>query len=172
MMAATEISSFLLFRKEERKISNRLGVEEFRRNCTEFHWLQQDCWEAIITPRMTVRRPLPCNWCKEEDPASQREGSFCVNGPMLFRASPFHLRNMRGGSHLDFKEYEPFLQNVADHEPISTGYTTPQRKAESNNLCHMIHVCNRWTLLIIMIIMCFEGYPSTTLDLYFINILK
>ena len=68
-----------------------------------------------------------------------REGSFCVNGPLLFNALPSHLRNMTGVGHLDFKrELDKFLGTVAD-EPLVRGYTA-QRKAESNSLLHMIPV--------------------------------
>ena len=68
-----------------------------------------------------------------------REGSFCVNGPLLFNALPSYLRNMTGVTHLDFKkELDTFLGTVAD-EPLVRGYTA-QRKAESNSLLHMISV--------------------------------
>ena len=68
-----------------------------------------------------------------------REGSFCVNGPLLFNALPSYLRNMTGVTHLDFKkELDTFLGTVAD-EPLVRGYTA-QRKAVSNSLLHMITV--------------------------------
>ena len=68
-----------------------------------------------------------------------REGSFCVNGPLLFNALPSYLQNMTGVTHLDFKkELDTFLGTVAD-EPLVRGYTA-QRKAESNCLLHMIPV--------------------------------
>ena len=72
--------------------------------------------------------------------ARLREGSFCVNGPLLFNALPSNLRNMTGVGHIDFKrELDTFLGTVAD-EPLLRGYTA-QRKAESNSLLHMIPLC-------------------------------
>ena len=69
-----------------------------------------------------------------------REESFCVKGPMLFNSLPSHLRNMSGVSHTEFKqELDMFLKTVAD-EPLTHGYNTSRRRAESNSLIHMIDV--------------------------------
>ena len=68
-----------------------------------------------------------------------RNGSFCINGPMLFNTLPSHIRNLKGVELTDFKkELDSFLKTVPD-EPLCRGYTAG-RRAVSNSLLHMVPV--------------------------------
>ena len=69
-----------------------------------------------------------------------REGSFCVNGAMLFNSLPKSLRNLVGVDQSTFKwKLDQFLSTVAD-EPQCPGYTAG-RRAATNSLLHMIPAC-------------------------------
>ena len=70
---------------------------------------------------------------------TQREGSFCINGPRLFNCLPKRIRDLTGIELSKFKEkLDEFLSTVPD-EPQCCGYTG-FRRAETNSLLHMVTI--------------------------------
>ena len=95
-----------------------------------------------ITTKDHIRRGRLCIIppVKQSAPArikTIRYASFAIKGPQLFNIMPYHIRNMRGCSTLEFKNaLDSFLANIPD-EPRLPGHQKFCR-AETNSLVDVL----------------------------------